>query len=322
MTIRPAGPADNDSLCALARRCPQGEAVRFYHERTDAFERCRLHDDAEVLVAEAAGVMVGSVAVARKSMWLAGAWRPCCYVFDLMVDPESRGRGLGRALLDAARQAAPAARLAYAYIVEDNHASRRLLERAGFTAHPRRLLYHLMLPRLVRRRPPRSFVFQQLVPSEIAARIDAILQTRYDFLDRTAGHDALLRLGGASAVLRRHGPKVVVAAPWHVVLLSRVLPFVPRPGQPVPSWSLHHLCGDGRSLQRLLRSAAWAAARAGIEAVAVPLFEDDPHSDLVRRLTLMRWGIELGTTRLYVEGELTDILLGTRRPLLMSGRDG
>jgi GNAT superfamily N-acetyltransferase len=158
MDLRRADPArDSAALCALARRCPQGRRLRFYHHREDYWERARLHADAEVLALDDGGRLAGSVTVARKVLLLGGVPTPAAYVFDLMVDPDLRGRGLARRLLDACRRACPDARLFYSYILEDNVPSRRLFESEGFTAHPHRLLYHPVLPGLVRRRPPPGF---------------------------------------------------------------------------------------------------------------------------------------------------------------------
>ena len=110
MTLRPADPErDNAALCGLARRCPLGGSLSFYHERDDFRERGRLQPDVEVIVAEEAGVVVGCGSVARKPLWLGGTLQPTAYVFDLMVDPPRRGRGIARRLLRALVGACPGA---------------------------------------------------------------------------------------------------------------------------------------------------------------------------------------------------------------------
>lgn len=321
ITLRPADRRrDNAALCALARRCPLGSRLSFYHERDDFWERGRLQPDVEVIVAEETGAVVGCGAVARKPMWLGGALQPTAYVFDLMVDPPRRGRGIARRLLRALTD--PGARLVYAHVLDDNRPSRRLFESEGFRAHPRRLLFHALLPSL-EGRPSARVAGPVPVDAAVAADIDRRLRERYDFLDATAGHDGLFRLesadGRAWAALRRHGPKVCARVPWYA------RPLV-RPGRPVFTWSLHHLGAEGRypgaALDRLLRAAAWAAARQRIDLLLVPLFEEDPHNAVLRRYLLPRWGPSAGTTRLYVAGPAADGLLNDRRPLLLSGRDG
>jgi GNAT superfamily N-acetyltransferase len=330
---RRATAADNEALCALARRCPQGRRLRFYHHRDDFWERCRLQTDAEVLVLESEGVLAGTVSVARKSLWLHGSPQPAAYLFDLMVDPARRGCGLARRLLQAGRAACPQARLFYSYILEDNRASRRLFASAGFTPAPHPLLYHLLLPRLARRRPPPGF---RLLPRQatefvgLARRSFPILGERYDFLDATAGHDGLFVLdrGGVSAwaALRRHEPQVFVGLPWYAALAGRVLPLLPCPGRPVHAWTLHHLGSSGpaprSTWRRFLAAVAWAAARAGVDAVAVPLFANDPHTAAVAGATLTGWGVAPGVTRLFVAGEVAGRVVTAPRPLLLNGQDG
>src|SRR5438874_532819 len=331
MLLRRADPdRDNAALCALARRCPQGRRLSFYHERTDYRERCRLHADAEVFVVERQGIVAAAAAVARKQIWLGGTWRPVAYFFDGMVDPAYRGQQLGCRLLQALRQASPQAQLFYGYILEDNLASRRLCEREGLIAHPRRLLQYVVLPRLAQREPPPGFHWQEPVDEATARRLDAALQDRYDFLDTTAGQEGVFCLDWrgtrAWAVLRRHGPKVFVNMPWYGRVLGRCLPWLPRRGRPTLAWSLHHIGAEGpdpqAALDRLIASIAWVAARQPIHALLLPLFEDDPRVAQLRRWTLTRWGLAPVATRLYIGGNLSSKVLATVRPLLMSGRDG
>jgi ribosomal protein S18 acetylase RimI-like enzyme len=328
--VRPAERArDNAALCALARRCPQGQRLRFYHQRDDFWERCRLQPAALVLAAEQGGRVAGSVTVARKELVLAGhGHQPTAYVCDLMVDPGERGRGLGRTLLRVARRVYPDARLTYSYILEDNTPSRHLFEGEGFVTHPRRLLYHVLLPRMARYRPWTGCTEAE-PDGETAAMIDAALAAHYGWLDTAAGIDGLFRAerGATQAwgALRRHGPQVFVGLPWYAALLGRLLPLLPRPGRPVHIWSLHHLVasgpGAGAALRDLVRALARRAVAAGIDAVALPLFDNDPLAANLTAITLTRWGIPPGATRLCLAGDLAGELLAADRPLLMSGKD-
>lgn len=327
--LRSADPSrDNAALCDLARRCPQGRRTRFYHQRDDFRERCRQHADAEVFVIERAGRVVATAALARKPMWLGGTWRPAAYFFDLMVDPACRGQGLARQLLDRLRQACPRAQVLYCHVVEDNEPSRRLFESEGFTAHPQLLRYHVLIPRLAQRPPSRRFAWSGTIDLLMAEKLDAYLQAHHDFIEATGRHDGLFRLEArdseAWAVLRRQGPKVFVGLPWYHRFLGCLVPFLPRLGRPVRTWTLHHLGSRGadRSLSSLLRGIAWHALRASIDAVAVPLFANDPLTAVVSRCTLTRWGLTGGAAVLYVAGNLADLVLHGPRPLLMSARDG
>jgi hypothetical protein len=231
--------------------------------------------------------------------------------------------------LRAARQSCPAAELFYAYLLDDNLPSRRLFECEGFTAHPRRLLFHAVLPRLAQREPPPGFHLSETLGDGAAGPIDTFLRTRYEFCDTTAGHDGLFRLDHrgtrAWAALRRHGRQVFVQVPWPIALLGRLLPSLPRPGRAVHAWTLHHLGADGPepevALTRLLTAVAWVAVRQGIDAVGVPLFEDDPHNAAARRAALTRWGLAPVVNRLYVAGEARGEVLAAKKPLLMGGKD-
>jgi hypothetical protein len=156
------------------------------------------------------------------------------------------------------------------------------------------------------------------------------LAGRYDFLDVTAGHDGLFVLDGGRgsvwAALRRHEPQVFVGLPWYAALAGRLLPLLPCPGRPVHASTLHHLGSSGpaprSTWRRFLAAVAWAAARGGVDAVAVPLFDNDPHTAAVAGATLTGWGVAPGVTRLFVTGELADQVLTASRPLLLNGQDG
>jgi hypothetical protein len=246
-----------------------------------------------------------------------------------MVDPAHRGRGIARALLRALLDACLGAALVYAHVLDDNRASRRLFEGEGFRAHRRRLLFQPLLPSL-ESRTSRTVAGPEPIEAGDAADIDRYLRQRYEMVDVTAGHDGLFRLeapdGRAWAALRRHGAKVAVRVPWPLRVLGRLIPLAPRPGRPVLAWSLHHLGAEGRrpgaALEGLLRAAARAAWREGIDLLLVPLFEDDPLNADLRRYLVPRWGLTGGATRLYVRGPAVNALLRAERPLILSGRDG
>jgi ribosomal protein S18 acetylase RimI-like enzyme len=95
------------------------------------------HIDADhrmVLVAEEGGTVVGYVFFGLEGFDYMVLRGPAGAVYDLVVDPEHRGRGVGKKLLDAAlaelaKRGAPRAVLSTA---EKNHGAHQLFEREGF----------------------------------------------------------------------------------------------------------------------------------------------------------------------------------------------
>ena len=97
------------------------------------FARLLRHDPADMqgLIAEADGRPAG---LAHYLLHPHG-WQPepTCYLQDLYADPEARGTGVGRALIEAVYAAADAhgARGVYWTTAHDNHEARRLYDRVG-----------------------------------------------------------------------------------------------------------------------------------------------------------------------------------------------
>jgi GNAT superfamily N-acetyltransferase len=99
----------------------------------------RLHDPKEPMFALGAyaGDALQGIAhyLYHRSMWTPGDY---CYLQDLFVAPGARGRGLGRALIEAVEAAARTAGASRVYWLtqEDNAAARalydKLAERSGF----------------------------------------------------------------------------------------------------------------------------------------------------------------------------------------------
>ena len=75
---------------------------------------------------------MGAASLAFKEVWIAGQLQPVVYLFDRMVHPRFRRKGIGRALLQHELAQTSAAMLHYGLVLEDNQANRRLLEAAGF----------------------------------------------------------------------------------------------------------------------------------------------------------------------------------------------
>ncbi|MDO5631537.1 MAG: GNAT family N-acetyltransferase [Paracoccus sp. (in: a-proteobacteria)] len=83
------------------------------------------------LVAEEAGHLLGLV----HYVYHPNLWRPegVCYLQDLFTAPDARGKGVGRALIEAVYRAADAAGVPTVYwlTAEDNYAGRMLYDRVG-----------------------------------------------------------------------------------------------------------------------------------------------------------------------------------------------
>ena len=121
--IRPARPADLDALTVL-------EVQSFETDRLSrtSYRRLLGRRSAAVLIAEVDDAVRGSAVVLFRH------GRPTARLYSLAVDPTCRGRGLGRALTDAALAEAAArgcTRLRLE-VRDDNRAAIALYERLGF----------------------------------------------------------------------------------------------------------------------------------------------------------------------------------------------
>ena len=145
VTIRPATPADLEAIGRLGALL-----VRMHHDfdpdrfiaatpQTEqgyaAFLGTQLAEpNTVILVAERAGTVLGYAFAGvegRDYMSLRG---PAGVLYDIVVDPAHRGRGVGRMLLDAtlaALQARGAPRVVLS-TAERNETAQRLFARAGF----------------------------------------------------------------------------------------------------------------------------------------------------------------------------------------------
>ena len=144
--IRPATRADVPTLgrlgALLVRTHHDFDPQRFIAAtpRTEhgygSFLGTQLQDaDTVVLVAERDGDVIGYTYAGAEGFDYMSLRGPAGVVYDIVVDPAHRGRGVGRQLLDAtiaalAERGAPRVLLSTA---ERNEAAQRLFERAGFS---------------------------------------------------------------------------------------------------------------------------------------------------------------------------------------------
>ncbi|HYE58833.1 MAG TPA: GNAT family N-acetyltransferase [Rhodothermales bacterium] len=145
LTIRPAGSSDLPALGRLGALL-----VRLHHDfdperfiaATDETERAygswlggRIGaPDAVILVAERDGEVVGYAYGGIEGTDYLTLRGPAGVLYDLMVDPDHRGEGVGRALLKAALSALEARGTPRAVLVtaHRNVSAQRLFVRAGF----------------------------------------------------------------------------------------------------------------------------------------------------------------------------------------------
>jgi len=145
VTIRPVRPADFDAWL------PLWEGYNAFYERrgptavSEAMTRTTWarffdgYEPMEALVAEHDGVLVGFVHIIfHRNTTMMG---PTCYLQDLFAAPALRGKGIGRALIEAAAARAKAAGASRLYWqTQEGNATARLLydriaQRSGFIVY-------------------------------------------------------------------------------------------------------------------------------------------------------------------------------------------
>lgn len=330
LTFRPADALrDNEPLCDLARLCPQGTGLRFYHERRDFWERCRHFADFQVTVGEKDGRIVAVGCLAYKEVFLAGQRCRVGYLFDRMVHPEYRRQGIGLALLEHQLRIGSPAALHYALVLADNRANRRVLERAGFVALPHPIRYLVLLPHGGHRIGDRKVLqVREPVAAEHAFLIDRKLRAEYAFADDTRDcgmASVVLGANGlvAGGILHRPGLKGLVRVPWY--LRWAALGFRRRPalGSTVRLWLLGHVWYAHRqALRDFLRGLQHLAAQAQADGILLPVAVNDPRLPDFRRFSLRSWGLPQPQVFMYVRGPEASRLLETDLPILPSPRDG
>jgi ribosomal protein S18 acetylase RimI-like enzyme len=145
VTIRPANAADARAMgrlgAILVATHHDFDAARFIaatpqteHGYGSYLGSQLANPDIVILVAENAGEVVGYTFAGVEGYDYMELRGPAGVLYDLVVDPAHRGRGVGRTLLDATleeleRRGAPRVVLATA---ERNEAAQRLFARAGF----------------------------------------------------------------------------------------------------------------------------------------------------------------------------------------------
>jgi putative acetyltransferase len=136
--FRPYVAADEDAAIALWQRTWQKAYPNIAFAKRLEWWRARWRDDlvpaATIIIAERDGVMIGLVTIERETG----------YLDQLMVAPEIWGCGIGRMLLDEAKQLSPAK--IELHVNQDNERAIRLYAKAGFSVTGESASKHSGLP--------------------------------------------------------------------------------------------------------------------------------------------------------------------------------
>ncbi|MDH5835252.1 GNAT family N-acetyltransferase [Luteimonas kalidii] len=140
MHIRPASTADRDAILALVPRLAEhGTPPGRDRERISAVDTETIaavidlrSPEVEVLVAEDGDGLLGFVHVRTVTDYYTQA--PIGHVSDLVVAEKTEGRGVGRALIEAAQSWARdrGYRMMQLYVLPENTGARALYERMGY----------------------------------------------------------------------------------------------------------------------------------------------------------------------------------------------
>jgi ribosomal protein S18 acetylase RimI-like enzyme len=145
VTIRPAAQADMKAVGRLGAMLVQEhydfDNDRFIRPTSDSPQRYGQflgtqldRDNIIVLVAESEGKVVGYTFAGVEGFDYMALRGPAGALYDIVVDPEYRGRGIGRMLLDATTSALKARGEPRVLLstAEQNETAQRLFARAGF----------------------------------------------------------------------------------------------------------------------------------------------------------------------------------------------
>ena len=129
MTIEKLTPADLSAYKALMDEC-------FGNCSIDGYRESGAYD---IVVAKESGVLLGSMTLYKIELFTFG-FQPCIELFNVAVTASARGRGIGRALMDYAKEYAK--EHGYHSIsltcLEEATPAHKLYEAAGFKKAPSR----------------------------------------------------------------------------------------------------------------------------------------------------------------------------------------
>jgi len=128
--ISPYTTADDEEAMELERRMFQGERFRLGFDRSTFRRRAENFDDHLILVGRIDGRMVATAATAFKDITLFGEKMRGAFYFDLRVDPDVRGQGIGQRIgTQIVAHGEQHSDFGYSYVVDDNQAMLGLAEK-------------------------------------------------------------------------------------------------------------------------------------------------------------------------------------------------
>lgn len=181
IVVRNATEGDSESLLSLVGTPTVGRGVRWTIEReSDFFTPFRAEAGGWWVVLakdEDTGVSLGCISVAVRDAYVDGVVQPTCYVSNLLVRPESRGRGIGDELCRRAIELCCGAGgdnwPVLLAIREDNPHMRRLIsgprELPWLRKFAQVAIHSIPTQALRRKSAPRSVEVRQATPADLEA---------------------------------------------------------------------------------------------------------------------------------------------------------
>jgi ribosomal protein S18 acetylase RimI-like enzyme len=191
VSIRWANDSDNAQLLDLEEMCPQGTNLVLSFDRSpNFFARSQVYRDYRIYVAEEEGKIVGTVGSAFKEFNINRKAVRGIYIYDLRVNPNYRGKGIGSQLVQHAIAEEREADLAYGVIMEENYPSIALFTKLGFQNIHNFIL--LNIPIFKRKQSKTQNI--RTMTSEDVPQVVALMNKYYgdrDFFAELTPHDFL-----------------------------------------------------------------------------------------------------------------------------------
>jgi GNAT superfamily N-acetyltransferase len=325
MSVRDAGPGDNQALIGLAARCPMHADLSLCIERRpDFFALNRLGGTRwRVGVADGEHGPIGCIGVAKRAVYLAGRETHIGYVGDLKVDPEHRRRGAGKELLkwaeDAARELTGPDAPLMCTVLSGNDAVGTL--RGSYPAARRwATIRSHSISLLWRRRPPASGLSVRLagaadvpgmmglwVRQAMSRRLAPVLESiplAVEGLDYLVAHHDDGTIAGFAGLWDQHRVKqmrVTGYSPRMAVVrtaFNLAAPLFGAPGLPPPGGAMRYrtvvnLCADSPQTLRTLLLQACERLRGEYSFLTVGLDTRDPLSRALHGLQAQPTDVDL-----------------------------
>ena len=317
MRIREALPEENARLQSIQAECPMGVDLKVRNVNApDFFGRSQAYGERKVLVADEGGEILGSGALALKTIRMAGREAKAGYDFQYFTAPAGRRKGVASSLMkwSEAYYRDQGADCAYCMVIAGNRPALEWVRRSGFS--PARNLVMAGMPIFKPASPDARSAIRELRPDEYpeAAALIESTWAGHDFHEVCTAEtlarfrDEVFSDGrGRFLALAPAGSLLAVAGCWDwsrimsVTVLSlnakygmlraalsigrlfRPVPDIPKPGDRLRQWLITHMGfrepGHMGTMLRGLNDQALAAGTGQIFS----LFEPSPRMKAVFR---------------------------------------